>query len=157
MKPRYKSLRSIAIVLVLAAAAIVWSSWPARQVQAIQDSEDFPSPFGLAQGQTARLTLFNSGDTAIQDPDYKFLNGHGVILAAFPTETIIPPGQFRYFDFDLPNPPPGTLDFFGRVQLRVVVNPIGNPNDKDLRASVEVFDNTTGKTGFIIQVRPGPQ
>jgi len=157
MKPGYKSLRLNAIVLVLAAAAIVWTAWPARQVQAIQDSEDFPSPFGLARGQTARLTLFNSGDTAVEDPDYKFVNGHGVILAEFPTETVIPPGQFRYFDFDLPNPPPGTLDFFGRVQLRVAVNSIGNPDEKDLRASVEVFDNTTGKTGFIIQVRPGPQ
>ena len=157
MKSSYVSLRFIAIVLVLTVAAIVWTTLPARQVHAIQDSEDFPPPFGLAQGQTARLTLFNSGDTAVQDPDYKFLNGHGVILAAFPTETIIPPGQFRYFDFDLPNPPPGTPDLFGRVQLRVAVNTVGNPNDKNLRASVEVFDSTTGKTGFIIQVRPGPQ
>ena len=157
MKSSYKSLRLIAIVLVLAAAAIVWTTRPASQVQAIQDSEDFPPPFGLAQGQTARLTLFNSGEIGIVGPEYRFLNGHGVILAAFPTETVIPPGQFRYFDFDLPNPPPGTVDFFGRVQLRVAVSTVGNPNEKDLRASVEVFDNTTGKTGFIIQVRPGPQ
>ena len=157
MKRSYLLPRLIAIGVIFAAAAIVWTSLPDRRVYAIQDSEDFPPPFGLAQGQTARLTLFDSGDTAVEDPDYKFVNGHGVILAEFPTETIIPPGQFRYFDFDLPNPPPGTLDFFGRVQLRVVVNPIGNPNDKDLRASVEVFDNTTGKTGFIIQVRPGPE
>jgi len=155
MKPSYVSLRLIAIVLVLTAATIVWTSLPARQVHAIQDSEEFPSPFGLTRAQTARLTLFNSGETAIVGPEYRFLNGHGVILGRSADEIVIPPGQFRYFDFDLPNPPPGTVDLFGRVQLRVVVNAIGNPNEKDLRASVEVFDNTTGQTGFIIQVRPG--
>ena len=155
MKPSYVSLRLIAIVLVLAAAAIVWTSLPARQVYAIQDSEDFPSPFGLAQGQTARITLFNSGETAIVGPEYRFLNGHGVILARSTGEILIPPGQFRYFDFDLPNPPPGTVDFFGRIQLRVEVSAIGNPDEKVLHASVEVFDNATGRTGFIIQVRPG--
>ena len=154
MRESYTSLRLIAIVLVLAAAAIVWTLLPARQVHAIQDSEDFPVPFGLAQGQTARLTLFNSGETSVVGPEYRFLNGHGVILARSTGEIIVPPGEFRYFDFDLPNPPPGTGDFFGRVQMRVVVNAIGNPDEKNLRASVEVFDNETGKTAFIIQVRP---
>lgn len=157
MKTRYRALRLMALALVLAAAAIVWTALPARQVRAIQDSEDFPPPFGLAEGQTARLTLFNSGETAIVGPEYRFLNGHDVILARSTGEILIPPGQFRYFDFDLPNPPPGTGDFFGRVQMRVEVSAIGNPNEKDLRASVEVFDNATGKTGFIIQVRPGPE
>jgi hypothetical protein len=43
MKASYRSLRPIAIAVLLA-AAVVWTSLPARQVQAIQDSEDFPSP-----------------------------------------------------------------------------------------------------------------
>jgi hypothetical protein len=138
------------------AAAVVWTSLPARQVRAIQDSEDFPPPFGLAQGQTARLTLFNAGEVGIVGPEYRFLNGHGVVLARSTGEIIIPPGQFRYFDFDLPNPPPGTPDLFGRIQLRAEVNTIGNPDEKDLRMSVEVFDNATGKTSFVISPPPDP-
>jgi len=141
------------MVLVLAAAAIVWTSLPARQVHAIQDSEDFPPPFGLAQGQTARLTLFNSGDTAVQDPDYRFLNSRGEVLARSAERIVILPGQFRSFDFDLPNPPPGIVDFFGRAQLRVAVR---NPDFKNLHVSVEVFDNATGKTSFVLSPRPDP-
>ena len=153
MKPNYGSLKLIAIVLVLAAAAIVWTSLPPRQVHAIQDSEDFPPPFGLAQGQTARLTLFNSGDTAIQDPDYRFLNSRGDVLAQSAERIVIRPGQFRSFDFDLPNPPPGIVDFFGRAQVRVAVR---NPDIKNLRVSVEVFDNATGRTSFVISPPPRP-
>ena len=157
MKPRYRpSLKALAFSIFLTIGAIVWTSVPTQPVQAIQDSEDFPAPFGLARGQTARLTVLNTGDTGIVGPEYRFLNGHGVILAAFPTETIIPPGQFRFFDFDLPNPPPGTVDLFGRVQMRVAVNTIGNPDEKNLRVSVEVFDNVTGRTSFVISPPPEP-
>jgi hypothetical protein len=111
MKTSYGSPRLIAIVLVLAAAAIVWTTLPARQVHAIQDSEDFPSPFGLAQGQTARLTLLNIGEVAVVGPEYRFLNSRGETLARSAERIVILPGQFRSFDFDLPNPPPGIVDF----------------------------------------------
>ena len=154
MKTSYGSLRLIAIVLVLAAAAIVWTSLPARQVHAIQDSEDFPPPFGLATGQTARLTLLNIGDVAIVGPEYRFLNSRGEVLARSTERIVVLPGQFRSFDFDLPNPPPGIVDFFGRAQIRAGV--IGNPNEKGLRVSVEVFDNATGKTSFVISPPPNP-
>jgi hypothetical protein len=153
MTQKYRSANLLAITAVLA-AAILWTSWPAQSVHAIQDSEDFPAPFGLAPGQTARLTLFNSGDTAIVGPEYKFLNSRGDILARSEDRIVILPGHFRSFDVDLPNPPPGTVDLFGRIQLRVLVTSIGNPDEKTLHASVEVFDNDSGKTGFIIQVLP---
>ena len=155
MTPKYRSVNLLAVTAALA-AAILWTLWPAQTVQAIQDSEDFPAPFGLAQGQTARLTLFNSGETAIVGPEYKFLNGRGEILARSEDRIVILPGHFRSFDFDLPNPPPGTVDLFGRIQLRVQVTSIGNPNDKTLHVSVEVFDNVTGRTSFIVQPPPRP-
>jgi hypothetical protein len=126
------------------------------QVRAIQDSEDRPSPFGLATGQTARLTIFNGGETAVVGPEYKFLNSRGDILAQSADTIVILPGHFRYFDFDLPNPPPGTLDLYGRIQLRAVVSGIGNPDEKNLQVSVEVFDNATGRTSFIISPPPEP-
>lgn len=44
------------------AIAVIVAGWQARRVQAIQDSEDRPNPFGfleLAVGQTARLNVVN--------------------------------------------------------------------------------------------------
>ena len=144
------------MAIAVAVGVTVWTSWPARHVHAIQDSEDFPPPFGLAQGQTARLTLFNSGDTAIVGPEYKFLNSRGDILRESADEIVILPGHFRSIDFDLPNPPPGTPDLFGRIQLRAAVTVIGNPDIKTLKVSVEVFDNVTGRTSFVISPPPEP-
>jgi len=152
MKHTLKTLTLFA--LVLAIGAVSWTSWPVRHVQAIQDSEDFPSPFGITQGQTARLTLFNSGETAIVGPEYRFLNPRGEVLAQSAERIVILPGQFRWFDFDLPNPPPGTpVDPFGRIQVRVEVL---NPDTKNLHVSVEVFENATGRTTVVLSPRPDP-
>ena len=149
MRQRSKSFLAVAILFI---AAIAWTSWPARQAHAIQDSEDFPPPFGLTQSQTARLTLFNSGDTAIVGPEYRFLNSRGEVVVQSADRIVILPGQFRSFDFDLPNPPPGTVDLFGRAQVRVAVKTV----DKTLRVSVEVFENSTGKTSFVLTPPPEP-
>jgi hypothetical protein len=154
MKAKNSSTKLFAIVTALVAAAVILAHWPLSHVLAIQDSEDFPPPFGLAQGQTARLTLFNSGETAVVGSEYKFLDSRGNTLAQSAERIVIEPSQFQYFDFDLPDPPPGILDPFGRIQLRAVVTTIGNPDEKNLRVSLEVFDNATGKTNFIITLPP---
>ena len=152
MKHTHKTF-TLLIVLMFLATVVFWASWPARHVQAIQDSEDFPPPFGLAQGQTARLTLFNSGDTAAVGPEYRFVNHRGEILAG-EDRIVVLPGQFRSFDFDLPNPPPGTpVDPFGRIQLRVEVL---NPDTKNLHVSVEIFENVSGRTTVVLSPRPDP-
>ena len=52
--------KALTLVALAAGLAIIFSAWQTRQVQAIQDSEDFPSDFGfieLAAGQTARLNV----------------------------------------------------------------------------------------------------
>ena len=158
MNAKSRSLKLLPIVAVLAltAAVVILASWPYLKVQAIQDSEDFPSPFGLAQGQTARLTVFNRGEDSGIIIDYKFVSATGLTLAATPEPHLVPPGQFRYFDFDLPNPPPGTGDFFGRIQIRAVVRALGGPDARNLQTSVEVFDNATGKTSVVIQPPSNP-
>ena len=68
-------------VLLLAATAVaiavIVAGWQTRRVQAIQDSEDRPNPFGfleLAVGQTARLNVVNiqpppAPDSPRPDPD----------------------------------------------------------------------------------------
>jgi len=151
MNTKYRSIKPLPIAasLALTAAVVILAFWPYLRVQAIQDSEDFPSPIGLAQGQTARLTVMNIGDEQ-GFVNWKFLDAFGRTLAETPEPHLIPPGQFRSFDFDLPNPPPGIADVFGRAQVRVIVRTVGNPDIKILRASVEVFDNATGRTSFVI-------
>ena len=151
MKTRDARMKLIAMVIAMLALAAVWG---VGRVAAIQDSEDVPSPFGLATGQTARLSVLNVGEKAIVGPEYKLLDSAGRTLAQSADRDLILPGQFRSIDFDLPDPPPGISDHFGRIQVRAVV--IGNPDTK-LRVSLEVFDNATGRTSFVLQPIPNPQ
>lgn len=155
MKLRSSRTKMTAFVMALVGAAI-WAAWGSGRVAAIQDSEDKPPPFGLVQGQTARLTLFNSGETSVVGPEYRFLDSRGNTLAQSEEHIVVLPGQFRSFDFDLPEPIPGISDHLGRAQVRAVVTTIGNPDEKVLRVSLEVFDNATGRTSFVIQPTPEP-
>ena len=60
MKTRSTFTNALALIALAAILALINSVWQTRQVQAIQDSEDFPSDFGfvdLGAGQTARLNV----------------------------------------------------------------------------------------------------
>lgn len=60
MKTRKTVTNALTLVALAAGFAIIIAAWQTRQVQAIQDSEDFPSDFGfieLGAGQTARLNV----------------------------------------------------------------------------------------------------
>ena len=144
MKTAKTTAKCFATAIALVIVAAIWIAWGARWAQAIQDSEDFPSPIGIARGQTVRLTVLNIGERAIVGPEYRLLDSAGRTLAQTPEPHLIPPGQFRSFDFDLPEPPPGLADNFGRIQVRAAM--IGNSKTKNFRVSLEVFDNDTGKT-----------
>jgi hypothetical protein len=148
MNTRSSKMKLIVMVIVLMAAAIGWVTWPADRALAIQDSEDRPSPFGIAFGQTARLTVLNGGDRGYVI-DWKFVDGQGRTLAGTRQPEVIPPGQF--VSFDLGGDSIGLArDHFGRVQAQAVVTSIGNTNDKNLHVSVELFDNATGRTTSFI-------
>lgn len=52
--------KALTLVALAAVLAVIFSAWQTRKVQAVQDSEAFPSDFGfieLAAGQTARLNV----------------------------------------------------------------------------------------------------
>jgi hypothetical protein len=60
MKTRKTFTNALALVAMAAGLAVIIAAWQTRRVQAIQDSEDFPSDFGfieLGAGQTARLNV----------------------------------------------------------------------------------------------------
>ena len=71
MKTRNTLVKVFGLFVVAAGLGLVIVAWQARDVQAIQDSEDFPSPvvFDVAAGQTARLSVVNSRFSRPPDGD----------------------------------------------------------------------------------------
>ena len=79
MKARNSFTNILALIALAAVLALINTLWQTLEVQAIQDSEDFPSDFGfvdLGAGQTARLNVVNlrrspprDGDSPPPDPD----------------------------------------------------------------------------------------
>lgn len=72
MKKRNTFTTALVLVALAAGLTLITTAWQARRVQAIQDSEDFPSDFGfidLAAGQTARLNIVNLRRQPPPDPD----------------------------------------------------------------------------------------
>jgi hypothetical protein len=151
METRTTRTKLVAIILSLTAAAVIWTVWGAGRVDAIQDSEDFPPPFGIAQGQTARVNILNVGDSGIIIIGGKFLDSRNNVVREFVREPIeVAPGRFMSFDFsgDEHN---ALADISGRIQLRAVVTALGGPDTRrNLITSVEVIDDATGKTTVLI-------
>ena len=154
MRKMNRSTKLFAVVIALVAAAALWTAWPASHVLALQDSEDMPAPFGLAQGQTARINVFNNGEES-GIIIFSFLDSQGRTLAQS-ERVMVPPGHIMSFDLD-GDSIDRIRDRFGRIQLRAVVTALGGPDTKNLRISLEVFDNATGKTSFVINSPPEPE
>lgn len=72
MKTRKTFMSALALTTLAVAFALAHVMWQTREVQAIQDSEDFPSDFGfidLGAGQTARLNVVNLRRQPPPEPD----------------------------------------------------------------------------------------
>ena len=72
MKTRNPLMSALALITLAAGLIVIITAWQTRQVQAIQDSEDFPSDFGfidLGAGQTARLNVVNIRRNPPPEPD----------------------------------------------------------------------------------------
>lgn len=150
MKTAKTTTKLFATVVALVAAMVIWSAWGARQAQALAGSEKVLEPIGITFGQTARLSVLNSGEERGFIINWKFLDSQGRVLAQSPEQELFPPGQMMSFDLnadDLNAP----RDRFGRIQILAVARAQSNPNEKNFHASLEVFDNATGKTTVLIQ------
>jgi hypothetical protein len=149
MKTRSRLTKLMATALTIVALAAILTTWAARRVEALaEDHNQFV--VGLTSGQTARLNVLNRGAAVGLVIDWKFLDSLGRGLAESPEGQLIPPGQMRSFDLnaDELNVP---RDRFGRIQVHALVRAQSNPNEKNFHASLEVFDNATGKTTVIVQ------
>lgn len=151
MKTRNRRTKLIAVALTLVAFAAILTTWDARRVDALaEDHNQFVA--GLSSGQTARLSVLNSGEAKGIIIDYKFFDSLGRVLQAppDPDRQLIPPGQMRSFDLNADDLNV-MRDRFGRIQVLAVVRALGGPDTKNLHASLEVFDNATGKTTVVIK------
>jgi hypothetical protein len=139
----------------LAALVAVWAAWPVSTVKAVGDPTDGKYGLGLARGQTARLTVINSGEERGFIVDWKFLDGEGNPLAQSDGTVEVPPGQMRSFDLE-GDSLGATRDRFGRIQFRAKVAGRGHRRDlnHNFQILVEIFDNDTGKTTVAIYSSP---
>lgn len=71
MKTRSRLMNVLALAVLAAGVAVLIAVCQTRRVQAIQDSEDFPSPivFDVVAGQTARLSVVNARFSRPPEPD----------------------------------------------------------------------------------------
>ena len=105
---------------------------------------DIYRPVGITFGQTARVTAANTGTTAIIVVGGKFLDSDGNVLAEFERQTI-EPGEMMSFDLNADD----IIRESNRIQIRVVIEgPV--PHLRDVRLSLEVFNNADGKTTVFI-------
>ena len=95
-------------------------------------------PVGITFGQTARVTAANTGTTAIIIDACKFLDSDGNVLAEF-DGGVIDPGVMIAFDLNADD----IIRESNRIQIRVVIQA---PHLRNVRFSLEVFNNADGKT-----------
>src|SRR5256886_1985965 len=101
-------------------------------------------PVGITFGQTARVTAANTGTTSFIIEGGKFLDSDGNVLAEFARQ-VIEPGKMMSFDLNADD----IVRESNRIQIRVVIEgPV--PHLRDVRLSLEMFNNADGKTTVFI-------
>ncbi len=114
------------------------------------------SPVAFAFGQTARVNIAQVGDPNLFPPGtvcgiiVNYFAADGSPLAP-PFRSRVEPGKIVFVDLDRNSLPIRT----NRVPFRIAVRLIGDPNSlpdpcSQIRASVEVYDNFTGRTMVFI-------
>ena len=131
MKTRNTSSMLIALLLAFLALGVTKA----------QAFIDIYRPVGITFGQTARVTSANTGTRAIII-DYTFLDGEVAVLTQFARQ-VIEPGKMISFDLNADD----IVRENNRIQIRVVIS---GDTLRGLLASIEVFENDTGKTTVFI-------
>jgi hypothetical protein len=128
-----------------------WFIFSTNSVKAVQDSEDKPPSWGVAPGQSVRLSVANCTNDQGFSIDWRFLDNLGRAIAQTPEPHLVPPGRIASFDIN-GDALPTTRDHLGRIQMRAVVTSLDNPDAfKHFgQVSVEVVDNATGRSSIFI-------
>lgn len=141
METRIRQTKLISLITATLAAAAIWIAWPASWVQAVQDSEEKPSPMGIAVGQTLYLNVANTGRRNAIPIEMKILDDDGNPLAA--ARQLVLPGHTASLSLNRDDIPGRAAS---RVLTRAEVSTLGGPDTRNLVLSEEVVDNETQKT-----------
>jgi hypothetical protein len=160
----------VGLSIALAAVILAWSAWGTHRTSAAQPPEpEFQAfgPFGIAVGQTAQINVVNPGLAQPPDPDrpvtvdVSFVDSGGSVQKQ--TTVDLAPGQSTMMSLNGDD----LLRGSGRVQLRALVR-FNQPPEPDrggggnqsrlpaIVSSVEVIDNATSRTSFVLQQPPEP-
>jgi hypothetical protein len=131
----------IGFVILMVALALIWAERPASRVLAIQDSEDMPSPIGIASGQTLYLNVSNTGSGDQIPVEMMILDDDGNPLGR--ARQVVLPGHTESLALNRDDIP-GRAE--SRVLTRAVVKSLGGPDTRNLVISQEVVDNETQRT-----------
>jgi len=145
---------SFSKLLVLAALMALVAVFGVRgeRAQAFEDPNEKPSPMvGLARGQTARLNVVNLFPPDPCDVQLVFYDSQGKPLAR--GADTLKPGAAMFLDLNRE----AIGDPNARVQIRAVVQFSSTDCLAQVRASLEVYDNDTGKTTLIVAHAFDPQ
>lgn len=140
MKTQNTRTQFIGLAIAIIALA-AWMVRPASKVQAIQDSEDFPSPIGIARGQTLFLNVSNTGSRDPIPVEIVILDEDGDPLDR--ARELVLPGHTASLSLNRDDIP-GRAE--SRVLTRAVVSSLGGPDTRNLVISQEVVDNETQRT-----------
>jgi hypothetical protein len=150
---RQTTVNRLAALLLLTCCFFQLPSAAQSPVQANERTKVGTSvPLGLARGEMLRFTAFNPGS-----PDeggepirmqMKLYDAHGSVIAES-AEVVIPPGEFRFVDFNRDDLPlagePGT----GRLQVRTVpLWGFRSRNRISVSTSLEVVGSSTNSGSF---------
>ena len=141
MRTQSIRVKVVGLILGMVALAVIWAERPQSGVLAIQDSEDRPSPLGVASGQTLFLNVANTGSGDPIPVEIMILDDDGNTLRR--ARQLVRPGHTESLALnrdDIPGHPDS------RVLTRAVVNSLGGPDTRDLVISLEVVDNETQRT-----------
>lgn len=141
MRIQGKQTKVIALIIAMIALAAIWMALPMSGVLAIQDSEDMPSPIGIAFGQTLYLNVANTGSRDAIPVVMTIFDDDGNQLAV--ARQLVLPGKTESLSLNRDDLPDRAAS---RLLTRAEVNSLGGPDTRSLVVSQEVVNNETQQT-----------
>jgi len=141
VKIRNAQMKLVGLAICLIAITAIWTAWPPQMVFAFQDSEEKPSPLGVAFGQTLYLNVANTGNENAVPVEMMRVDEEGNPLAR--ARRLVRAGHSESLALNRDDVP-GRAG--SRVLTRAVVNSLGGPDTRSLVVSEEVVNNETQRT-----------
>jgi len=142
------SKRTVLAITILAALIAVAATWTMSKVEAADPPNERLlnfSSIGIAAGQTARLNVSNLGQEPVTAQFFVFdpIGVNHLPLTEFPVE----PGHTVSMDLPHRIIPTDQRRFQIRAMIKVTPRS-GQITDGTITASLEIFDNNTGRTNI---------